>query len=234
MNAMSTPPDTRNGTAGRRAYEFAKWAILSGVYPPGSVLTEAALAHELGLSRTPAREALLRLEVEELVSLVPRRGAMVNTFSIGDVEDVLEARVLVENHTAAGSFENRNELLPKLEAAHLATQRSCRERDTAGFTSADRLFHELIVDAARNAVLSSIYRTLRERQTLFTSVMMRGRADRMQAAIDEHEHIIETLRGDDKDAFCAAVNGHLQWSIDLARASVTAPRGAGSEQLGQP
>jgi DNA-binding GntR family transcriptional regulator len=218
---MSTPPDSGNGTAGRRAYEFAKWAILSGIYPPGSMLTEAALAHELGVSRTPAREALLRLEAEELVSLVPRRGAMVNTFSITDVEDVLEARVLVENHTAAGSFEHRRELLPQVEAAHLAMQRSCRERDTAGFTGSDRLFHELIVDAAKNAVLSSIYRTLRERQTLFTSVMMRGRSDRMQAAIDEHDRIIETLRGDDGDAFCAAVNDHLQWSITLARESVT-------------
>ena len=215
------PPDIGNGTAGRRAYEFAKWAILSGVYPPGSVLTEAALAHELGLSRTPSREALLRLEAEELVTLVPHRGAMVNTFSITDVEDVLEARVLVENHTAAGSFAHRSELLPKIENAHLAMQRSCRERDTAGFTSSDRLFHELIVDAAKNAVLSSIYRTLRERQTLFTSVMMRGRADRMQAAIDEHERIIATLRGDDNLAFGAAVNEHLQWSIALARESVT-------------
>jgi DNA-binding GntR family transcriptional regulator len=68
-------------------------------------------------------------------------------------------------------------------------------------------------------VLSSIYRTLRERQTLFTSVMMRGRADRMQAAIDEHDRILATLRGDDRDAFCAAVNDHLQWSIALARVS---------------
>jgi DNA-binding GntR family transcriptional regulator len=68
-------------------------------------------------------------------------------------------------------------------------------------------------------VLSSIYRTLRERQTLFTSVIMRGRSDRMQAAIDEHERILATLRGDDRDAFCTAVNDHLQWSIALARES---------------
>ena len=218
---MST---THAVTAGRRAYDFAKWAILSAVYPPGSVVTEAVLAHELGLSRTPVREALLRLEVEGLVTLQPRRGAVVNTFSITDVEDVLEARVLVENHTAAGSFQHRRELLPRVEAAHLAMQRSCREHDTAGFTGSDRLFHELIVDAAENAVLSSIYRTLRERQTLFTSVMMRGRADRMEAAIEEHDRIIVTLRGDDRDAFCAVVNAHLQWSIALARNSVAVPR----------
>jgi DNA-binding GntR family transcriptional regulator len=219
METMSTSSVPAPRTASLRAYDFAKWAILSNVYPAGAVITEAGLAHEIGLSRTPVREALLRLEVEGLVTLQARRGAIVNTFSLEEVEDVLEARVLVENHTASKSFAHRETLLPQVEAAHLALQRSCRERDTAGFTASDRLFHELIVDAAENAVLSSIYRTLRERQTLFTSVMMRGRADRMQAAIDEHERILATLRGDDRDAFCAAVNDHLQWSIALARES---------------
>ena len=219
MEPMSTPSVPAAGRASDRAYEFAKWAILSAVYPAGSVITEAALAHEIGLSRTPVREAFLRLEVEGLIRLEPRRGAVVCTFSVHEVEDVLEARVLVENHTAARSFAHRHTLLPQVEAAHEAMRRNARERDTAGFTASDRLFHELIVDAADNAVLSSIYRTLRERQTLFTSVMMRGRADRMQAAIEEHDRIIETLRGDDQDAFCIAVNDHLQWSIALARES---------------
>ena len=220
MEAMSTSSVPAPRTASLRAYEFAKWAILSNVYPAGAVITESGLAHEIGLSRTPVREALLRLEVEGLVTLVARRGAIVNTFSMDEVEDVLEARVLVENHTAAKSFAHRRELLPLVEAAHEAMQRNRRERDTAGFTSSDRLFHELIVDAAGNAVLSAVYRTLRERQTLFTSVLVRGRADRMQDAIDEHERILETLRGDDREAFCAAVNAHLEWSIALARESL--------------
>ena len=68
-------------------------------------------------------------------------------------------------------------------------------------------------------MLSAIYRTLRERQTLFTSVMMRGRADRMDAAIAEHDMILATLHGDDESTFCKAVNDHLQWSIALARDS---------------
>jgi DNA-binding GntR family transcriptional regulator len=220
MDLMSTTPGPAAGSASHRAYEFAKWAILNAVYPAGSLITTAGLAHEIGLSRTPVHAALLRLEVEGLVTLEPRRGAVVSTFTKHEVEDVLEARVLVENHTAARSFERRVTLLPQVEEAHASMRRSAREHDTATFTTADRLFHELIVDAADNTVLSSVYRTLRERQTLFTSVMMRGRADRMQAAIEEHDRIIETLRGDDREAFCTAVNEHLQWSIELARASL--------------
>jgi DNA-binding GntR family transcriptional regulator len=207
------------GSAARRAYDFAKWAILAAVYKGGDVITEGGLAHEVGVSRTPVREALLRLEVEGLVQLQPKKGAVVSQFAMRDVEDVLEARALVENQTARKAFEHRAELLPEVERAHAAMQLRSRERDTAAFTEADREFHELIVDAAGNAVLSSIYRMLRERQTLFTSAMVRGRADRMQAAIAEHERILEQLRGDDEEAFCRVVNEHLQWSIALARES---------------
>jgi DNA-binding GntR family transcriptional regulator len=183
------------------------------------VITEGGLAHEVGVSRTPVREALLRLEVEGLVKLHPKKGAVVTEFSVHDVEDVLEARALVENHTAAKSFARRATLLPQIERSHTEMRQRRRERDTAGFTEADRVFHELIVDAADNAVLSSVYRMLRERQTLFTSVIVRGREDRMDAAIAEHDRIIEALRGDDEKAFCRVVNEHLQWSIALARES---------------
>jgi DNA-binding GntR family transcriptional regulator len=216
---MSQPSIPIPGSAAARAYDFAKWAILNAVYQGGDVITEVGLGHELGMSRTPVREALLRLEAEGLVHLQPRRGAVVTEFSMHDVEDVLEARVLVENHTAARSFANRGELLPKVEDAHASMVKSCREQDTAAFTTYDRVFHELVVDAADNAVLSSIYRTLRERQTLFTSSLVRGRADRMEAGIAEHERVLETLRGDDEAAFCRVVNEHLQWSINLARES---------------
>jgi DNA-binding GntR family transcriptional regulator len=207
------------GSAARRAYDFVKWAILSAVYEGGQLITESGLAHEIGVSRTPVREALLRLEVEGLVQLRPKQGAVVTEYSVDEVEDVLEARVLVENHTAAKSFEHRARLLPEVERAHQEMRRHRRRRDTAAFTEADRVFHELIVDAAGNRVLSSIYRMLRERQTLFTSVMIRGRADRMDAAIAEHERILDVLRGDDQAAFTGVVNDHLQWSVALARES---------------
>ncbi|QNN54278.1 GntR family transcriptional regulator [Nocardioides mesophilus] len=205
--------------APRRAYDYAKWAILSAVYESGAVITVTGLGRELGVGRTSARDALVRLECEGLVTLVPGRGAVVNEFSLHQVEDILEARVLVENHTAGRSFAARQALLPAVECVHEEMRQRRREQDTAGFTDADRRFHELIVDAADNSVLSAVYRTLREQQTLFTSTMVRGRTDRMDAAIAEHARIVEALRGDDAEAFCSVVNEHLRWSIALARES---------------
>jgi len=218
MRSSARPPRPNSA---QRAYDFAKWAILNGVYPAGSVVTVTGLAAEVGLSRPPAREALLRLEAEGLVDVVPGRGATVSTFSPAEIEDVLEARILVENYTAARSFANRETILPELLEVHEEMKRRRRERDTASFTDADRRFHEIIVDGAGNTVLSEMYRSLRERQTLFTSVMVRGREDRMQEAIDEHEEILARLREDDETAFIETVNSHLQWAINLARTSVT-------------
>lgn len=215
MRSTSRP----SGTAAQRAYDFAKWAILNGVYPAGSLVTVGGLAGEIGLSRTPVREALLRLEAEGLVGLAPGRGAVVNTFSAQEVEDVLEARVLVENYTAARSFARRQEFLPDVQRTLEQMKQRRRERDTAGFTECDRVFHEVIVDGAGNTVLSEMYRSLRERQTLFTSAVVRGRVDRMDEAIREHAGIVERLQGSDLEAFTKAVNDHLQWSIALARAS---------------
>lgn len=216
MRSSARPPRPNSA---QRAYDFAKWAILNAVYPAGSLLTVSSLARELGLSRSPAREALLRLEAEGLVAVQPGRGAVVATFSPAEVEDVLEARTLIENYTAARSFGNREKFLPALLDAHEQTRRRRHERDTAGFTTADRHFHEIIVDGAENQVLSEMYRSLRERQTLFTSSLVRGRTDRMDAAIAEHEGIIERLQGDDEDAFIEVVNSHLRWSMALARSS---------------
>jgi DNA-binding GntR family transcriptional regulator len=210
----------RPGSAAQKAYDFTKWAILSSVYAAGDVITESAVANEIGVSRTPVREAMLRLEVEGLLTLHPKRGAVVSTFSRQDVEDVLQARELVENFTAGKSFAHRAELLPEVEEIHERMRRNRREHDTAGFTASDREFHEAIVDAAGNAVLSAVYRMLRERQTLFTSVLMRGRLDRMDDAIHEHECILEALRGDDASTFEKVVQAHLAWSIDLARQSL--------------
>lgn len=218
MRRSAAPPP---GSATDQVYRFAKWAILNAVFSPGEAITEKRLAREIGVSRTPARTALLRLEAEGLVRPDGRNRTVVATFTISEVEDVLDARVLVENHTASRAFEHRKEMLPGIEEAHEALKQSRLEQNVAGFTDYDRIFHELIVDAAGNSVLSSVYRMLRERQTLFTSVMVRGRVDRMDAAVTEHERILDTLRGDDVEAFCTSVNEHLTWSITLARESLS-------------
>lgn len=214
---MTRPERPRTGSAAQRAYEHVKQAILSSAYGEGTLITEGAVAAAIGVSRTPVREALLRLEDEGLVTLHPKRGALVASYSPQDVEDVLEARKLIEQHTAAKAFDARAYLLPALSELHERMRFARLESDTATFTAGDRAFHEAIVDAAGNRVLATMYRTMRERQTLFTSFQLRGHAERMDAALAEHDKVLEALAGDDRGAFLAVVDAHLEWSLALAR-----------------
>src|SRR5437773_10917244 len=93
--------------AATRVYQHLKRAILEQLHPGGALLTEAEIADEVGVSRTPVREALLRLESEGLVALYPKRGALVLPVSAQEIDDVIEARTLVEVHAAGRVWPHR-------------------------------------------------------------------------------------------------------------------------------
>src|ERR1700755_2590401 len=107
-------PD-RPQTATRRAHAHLKAQLLDGAYPDGTLLSEGEIAKALGMSRTPVREACLQLEGEGVLKLYPKRGALVVAVSAREVDELFEARLLVERH-ALGVAE------PKAIGAELEAQ----------------------------------------------------------------------------------------------------------------
>ncbi|MDQ4008378.1 MAG: GntR family transcriptional regulator [Actinomycetota bacterium] len=204
-------------SAAQRVYEHVKTGILDATYPGGELLTEGAVSERVGVSRTPVREALLRLEAEGLVRLYPKKGALVVPVSAQEADDVLEARALVERYCAAGAWTRRAELAADLEPL-LGQMRAHRESgDVAGFSRADREFHERIVAAAGNDVLARLYRSLRERQLCISSVVMRVSAERMDLAVQDHQRMVDALRGSDETGFLDLTDAHLHRAADQAR-----------------
>jgi DNA-binding GntR family transcriptional regulator len=195
-------------TATSRAYDHLKQAILDRAYPGGALLSEGEVAAEVGVSRTPVREALLRLETEGLVRLYPKRGALVLPVSPQEVSDVLEARELVETFTAG-----RATLGPALaeELAGLLT--AMREHSAAGdgreFARADRCFHRAIVAAAGNDILTQLYDSLRDRQLRMARLTADDPA-RAADAIRDHTEILEAVRSGDRRRIRGAIHRHLQ------------------------
>lgn len=131
--------------AAERVYAHVKQGVLERRYEGGTLLTEGELAEAVGVSRTPVREALLRLEVEGLIKLYPKKGALVLPVSAQEIADVVETRLLVEEHAArkavpapAGLVERLEELLTKQKAQAAAG-------DLAGAAVTDRCFHAEIV-----------------------------------------------------------------------------------------
>lgn len=203
--------------AAERVRAHVRDGILDGRYEPGSLLTEGGVADEVGVSRTPVREAMLRLEGDGLLRLYPKRGALVLPVTAGEAQDVFEARELVEGFAAARVWARRDELVPLL-AAHLADMRRCRDADDVrGLAESDRAFHAVMVEAAGNAVLTRLYGSLRDRQTCLIVTSARVDPGRKDRAVSEHTEILDALAGTDEERFRALVGAHVRGAAEHLR-----------------
>src|SRR3954470_7342133 len=145
---VEAAPGVEKIPAAERVYAYVKAAILARVYPGGELLTEGELATAGGVCRPPVREALLRLEESGLVKLYPKRGALVLPVLPQEINDVLEARELIETHAAGKVWPRRKQLIETL-TRRVDELRAHREAgDAKSFLEVDRAFHEAIVDAA--------------------------------------------------------------------------------------
>ena len=181
-SAPSVPP----ASAATRAYDHLKRAVLDGTHPGGTLLTEGEVAEQLGVSRTPVREALLRLEAEGLVRLYPKKGALVVPVSAQEAHDVVEARALIEEWAAGRAWARRARSSRSWSRCWRRCAGPARADAFLDFTTADRAFHERVVAAAGNDVLTRSYRGLRERQLCISTAVMRMSRARMDAAVGDH------------------------------------------------
>jgi DNA-binding GntR family transcriptional regulator len=208
-----------HATASDRAYDHVKHAILDGSYPGGALLTEGEIADAVGVSRTPVREAMLRLQVEGMLRLYPKKGAMVVPVTAAEADAVLEARALVESWAAPRAAVRGADLVTELEP-YLTQMREHREAgNVTGFSEADRTFHERIVAAAGNDILTRLYRSLRERQICISEAVMRLSSQRMEIALADHTKLVELLRAGDEAGFVELVEDHLRRAVDNSRSS---------------
>src|SRR3954454_11790638 len=96
--------DTAGGAAAERAYQHLRTAILSREYAGGALITEGEVSEAVGVSRTPVREAFLRLQAEGLLRLYPKRGALVVPVSAQEIDDVMETRGMIERFAVEKVF----------------------------------------------------------------------------------------------------------------------------------
>jgi DNA-binding GntR family transcriptional regulator len=211
--AAAKPPP-----AAERVYAHVKRGVLDRSYEGGTLLTEGGLADAVGVSRTPVREALLRLEAEGLIKLYPKKGALVLPVSAQEIGDVVETRLLVEQHAVSkvvGAVPPA--LIARLEEL-LAEQRGHAENgDLAAFAVADRCFHAEIVRAAGNRILAHLYDQLRDRQLRMGVATMHAEPSRLAKNLVEHAEILDALRAGDARSAAEVVGRHVSWVKVLAR-----------------
>lgn len=198
------------GPAADRVYRHLKQAFFEQLHPGGTLLNEGDVAAAVGVSRTPVREALLRLEAEGLVRLYPKKGALVLPMSAQDIDDVFAARLMVESFTAPAAWQARARLVPVLGDLLVVLRRTARAGQTSAFAAVDGDFHTAIVDAAGNPVLNRFYAGLRERQMCIGLAVIRLSPERMRRSISEHAAILAALREGNRRVFTDLVASHTR------------------------
>ncbi|MFD6528664.1 GntR family transcriptional regulator [Streptomyces sp. NPDC060184] len=195
--------------AAERVYSHVKEAVLDRRYEGGTLLTEGDLAEAVGVSRTPVREALLRLEVEGLIKLYPKKGALVLAVSAQEIADVIETRLLVEEFAARKAVPASPRLIGRLEELLAEQATLARAGDLAAVSVADRCFHAEIVRNAGNQILSRLYDQLRDRQLRMGVAVMEAHPGRIATNITEHTELLEAIRSGDAEAAAEVVRRHV-------------------------
>ncbi|MBT9177224.1 MAG: HTH-type transcriptional regulator LutR [Firmicutes bacterium] len=192
-------------------FEHLRTAIIAGALKPGERLMELQLAEDMGVSRTPVREAIRKLELEGLVSMVARRGAYVSDLSIRDIAETFEVRAALES-LAAGLAAERivPEELEKLERVLVEIGACELGDDIERMVLLDEEFHALLLFAAtRNSKLSQIISNLREQITRFRRSSL-STPGRIKAVFHEHKSIVEAISDRNSALAQALAKEHIE------------------------
>lgn len=191
------------------AYLRLKEALVTLAYKPGEYLNTAQVMERLGVGRTPVNQALHRLSAEGLVRIIPRKGAMASPLSINDALELIEVRlvneVLCMRLAAAAITETE---LAELQAIAEQFEAAAQRRDAMSVMNLDRLFHEKIAAAARNAMLQDILSVLHARSQRFWAISLAAEGH-LAEVIEEHRIIVATLQRHDADAAADAAKTHV-------------------------
>lgn len=184
-------------------------AILTGQLKPGERLMEVHLANRLGVSRTPIREAIRKLELEGLVIMIPRRGAEVARITERSLKEVLEVRRALDALSVELACDRiTKEGLERLKGACRRFEQVAKGKDASATASADVEFHDIIVEATGNRRLQQIVNNLSEQMYRYRFVYIQEES-RHDNLIAEHREICESIVSRDKKRASEAAKLHI-------------------------
>lgn len=196
------------------AYDELLFRIISCQYPPGSLLSEEKLVAELGISRTPIRSALIRLQQEHLVQIISKKGILVSEITPEGIRDLFNLRDLIEPYAIrefGGNFK-KDKLIYYL---NLFSKKYSKDDYQIVYDS-DVQFHTDIVQLTGNTFLCSFYNSLQKLLSRITLICGISVTDRVVASNQEHVEIVLSLLKDDKEFAVAMLETHLKEARESA------------------
>lgn len=189
--------------------EIRDW-ITTGRLAPGDRLVEETIAHELGVSRNPVREAIRMLEWEGFVAVLPRRGAVVASLSPDEAEEILEVRIALQAQaTRLAARKRSTEQLEQIFDVLARAERllGASERPVAELSELDTEFHEIVLQMADNRFLAEFVRPLRHR---IAWMFGPSREQRLEESWSEHRHMAVAIAAEDEERAATLAEQHIR------------------------
>ena len=191
-------------------FKTLRQGILDGTLQPGERLMELHLAHQLGVSRTPVRDAIRKLEQEGLVLLLPRRGAVVAQITLSDLEDVLEVREALEELAARRACRKITPAqLKELFAAAEKFEKSIKDENLILSAEADVEFHEVLYEATGNRRLAQLLNNIRSQMYRYRLESLKNKSSHPDLIL-QHTLICEAVKNGDEQKAAEAVRMHME------------------------
>ena len=190
-------------------FQTLRKAILTGELKPGERLMEIHLAEKIGVSRTPIREAIRKLELEGLVTNVPRKGAQVAEISQKGLRDVLEVRRALDSFCAELACERITEDEKKaLKEACLKFEEAVKTKDATVIAKADVSFHDIIIGATGNERIVALINNLAEQMYRYRFEYIKDENNHPKL-IAEHRMLVDAIIGGDGEKARAIAGEHI-------------------------
>lgn len=191
----------------QQAYNEIKRKIVTCEYAPNTLLNEELLREELHVSRTPIRDALSRLEQKGLITILPKKGIMVSSLSINDINMVFEVRMMYEPY-ALLHYGSRIPYSVLTHSYELLSDLDAMSEDWA-FFQADDAFHAAVVQAIGNRFLLQTYEWIQDQNLRFRVMTGQTSAPRLEDTSKEHTRILEACLKKDWSEAASAMKDHL-------------------------
>ncbi len=211
MSIIDTPLTGTNvrKTSLKEVYDKVKRSILEFELKPGEKIREDVITKRLKCSRTPVREAIIRLEQDGLLDKIPYQGVFVKRFSVKEIMEINTVQDLLEVPTALMALENRTEEdLPELRSNLEDCARSLSEGDMTTYSIESLRFHQILYGASKNAALSQIIQNIREKLIIKSRINFLN-DERARISLQDHEQIYQCLVQQNRDKMRELMLRHI-------------------------
>ncbi|MCG5481768.1 MAG: GntR family transcriptional regulator [Ensifer alkalisoli] len=218
-NDANFTPERKRGSGVKMVYDTLRDEILDLVLPPGSPVDEVQLAERFKLSRTPIREALVRLAGEGLIDTLPNRSTMVSNIDFLNLHTYFDALVLMYRVTARLAAEHhRIEDLEVIRARQAEFKAAVEAQDALAMIATNAAFHSAIAEAGRNAYFTGLFNRLLDEGRRILRLYYQSYEDRLpQRFVDEHEEMIAAIAARDIETADRLARTHAEQIVDQIR-----------------